>query len=125
MSPGRGIRPRLPDGVASAPSSGGPMFSTLLGVLPTVTAEGAAVTPSRDGTTDQDARSAADGDVQFVLGELAGTGLELLATGLFRPPIDLPASDVVRVWQSASAATDRPVKQVLRGPYSEGRDGPR
>lgn len=102
------------------------MFSTLLGLLPTVTGEAAADPPSRDAATSGlDGGSAIDGDVEFVLGELAGAGLELLATGLPRPAIESPASDVVRMWESASAATDRPVKQVLRGPYSEGRDGPR
>jgi hypothetical protein len=102
------------------------MFSTLLGLLPPVTAEAAAAPPRLDGATREHAAgSAADNDVEFVLGELAGTGLELLATGLPRPPIESPASEVVRLWQLASAATDRPVKQVLRGPYSEGRDGPR
>src|SRR5438094_288969 len=30
---------------------------------------------------------------------------------------------VVGAWRAAAAATDRPVKQVLAGPYSAGRDG--
>jgi len=102
------------------------MFSTLLGLLPPVTTEAAAAPALLDAPiTEHDAGSAAHDDVEFVLGELAGTGLELLATGLPRPAIGLPSGEVVRLWQAASAATDRPVKQVLAGPYSVGRDGPR
>jgi len=72
------------------------MFSTVLGVLP-----------------------------GLELAELTETGLELLATG--RPPLgaDAQPADVVATWGAAAAATDRPVKQVLAGPYSAGRDGSR
>ena len=81
------------------------MFSTLLGSLPRADAMG-----------ERDAA---------ILGELAGVGLELLATGA--PPADPSAepAEVVAMWQAAAGATDRPVKQVLLGPYSAGRDGPR
>ena len=76
------------------------MFSTLLGALPR---------PS-DGPGD-------------VLASLASTGLELLSTG--EPPAgaDQPPASVVAAWQAAAGATDRPVKQVLAGPYTAGRDG--
>jgi len=76
------------------------MFSTLLGALPR---------PS-DGPAD-------------ALASLASTGLELLSTG--EPPAgaeQAPAA-VVGAWRAAAGATDRPVKQVLAGPYSAGRDG--
>jgi methionine synthase II (cobalamin-independent) len=82
------------------------MFSTLLGSLPRADATG-------------------ERDAAVVLAELAGVGLELLATGA--PPADPSAepSEVVALWQAAAGATDRPVKQVLLGPYTAGRDGPR
>src|SRR6476646_6943088 len=88
--------PRLPDAVASAPPSGGPMFSTLLGPLPAI------------GVADIEA-----------------TGIELVATG--GPPSsggEEPAR-VVEAWRAATATNERAVKQVLAGPYSAGRDGPR
>jgi len=82
------------------------MFSTLLGSL-----------PPADGS---EAASQAT-----VLGELAGVGLELLATGA--PPADATSepAEIVAAWRVAADSTDRPVKQVLRGPYTAGRDGPR
>jgi methionine synthase II (cobalamin-independent) len=77
------------------------MFSTLLGVL-----------PPRDPASREG-----------VLRDLADVGLELAATG--EPPAGRDASpeNVVAAWLAASAATDVPVKQVLAGPYSAGRDG--
>lgn len=81
------------------------MFSTLLGLL-----------PSSDGSP---------ADQATVLGELAGVGLELLATGAPPPAVDAEPAEIVAEWRAAAAVTDRPVKQVLRGPYSAGRDGPR
>ena len=79
------------------------MFSTLLGSLPAL-----------------DHPNASPSDV---LGELAGAGLELLATGAEPPPADADPATVVGMWTAAAAATDRPVKQVLAGPYSAGRGG--
>jgi methionine synthase II (cobalamin-independent) len=91
------------------------MFSTLLGSLPPM---------SGDLEGDSDPERSTDGDLARLLGELAGTGLELLATG--RPASAArDADEVVAEWRAASAATDRPVKQVVLGPYSEGRDGDR
>jgi Cobalamin-independent synthase, N-terminal domain len=72
------------------------MFSTLLGPLPAIG-----------------------------LAEIEGTGLELLATGVAPAGADLAPGDVVDAWRAAADATGRPVKQVLAGPYSAGRDGPR
>jgi methionine synthase II (cobalamin-independent) len=60
-----------------------------------------------------------------LFGELAGAGLELLATGALPSAVDADPAAVARDWLSAAGATDRPVKQVLHGPYSAGRDGPR
>jgi hypothetical protein len=79
------------------------MFSTLLGVLP------AREPASVDGT----------------LRDLADVGLELPATG--EPPAgaDRGADAVVAAWRAAAAAVDVPVKQVIAGPYSAGRDGAR
>ena len=94
------------------------MFSTLLGPLPPVD-EGSVEVPRRTGGT---APSAAD--LAMVLGELAGAGLELLATGAPPPPTDADPAAVAQLWSDAARATDRPVKQVLHGPYSAGRDGP-
>jgi methionine synthase II (cobalamin-independent) len=82
------------------------MFSTLLGSLPRSDA------PAKD-------------DAATVLGELAGVGLELLATGAPPAHPDDEPSEVVGTWRAAAGVTDRPVKQVLLGPYSAGRDGPR
>jgi methionine synthase II (cobalamin-independent) len=81
------------------------MFSTVLGVLPPQGDEGPA------GPADR-------------LVELADTGLELLATG--EPPASagLGAAAIAEQWRAAAAGTDQPVKQVLEGPYSAGRDGP-
>jgi methionine synthase II (cobalamin-independent) len=76
------------------------MFSTLLGVLPP------REPASREG----------------VLRDLADVGIELAATG--EPPArpDDRPEDVVAAWRAASAAVDVPVKQVVAGPYSAGRD---
>jgi methionine synthase II (cobalamin-independent) len=85
------------------------MFSTLLGRLPSATGPG----------------DDAEADLATVLGDLAGVGLEFLATGGPRPDPDADPAVVVAAWEAAAAATDRPVKQVLQGPYSAGRDGSR
>src|SRR5262245_1791195 len=95
------MRPRLLDGVGSALPSGGPMFSTLLGVLP----------PREPASPEETLR------------DLADCGIELAATG--EPPAgaDRSADDVAAAWRAAAAAVDVPVKQVIAGPYSAGRDG--
>jgi methionine synthase II (cobalamin-independent) len=80
------------------------MFSTLLGPLPA---------PPGD-----DASSAA-----AVLAALDEIGLELVTTGAPPAAPDLPAADVVERWREAAAVSPRPVKQVLMGPYTAGRDG--
>src|SRR5689334_9879383 len=111
------------------------MFSTLLGVLPPGVPDGpevpstdppaaavlASVEPGRRGGEP----SNVEGRVDVVLGELAGAGLELLATGGPRPVADAAPDAVVDLWRVAAGATNRPVKQVLAGPYSAGRDGGR
>ncbi len=71
------------------------MFSTLLGALPAIG-----------------------------LADIEGTGLELLATGGAPAGPDRSPDDVAEAWAAAAATTERPVKQVLAGPYSAGRDGP-
>jgi methionine synthase II (cobalamin-independent) len=85
------------------------MFSTLLGTLP----------------ADPDhAAASAEERVRATLIDLEAAGLELLADGepfdTASPP--LPGA-VVDGWQRAAAATTRPVKVVLPGPYSAGRSG--
>jgi methionine synthase II (cobalamin-independent) len=77
------------------------MFSTLLGVL-----------PPRDPASPLDA-----------LRDVAEAGIELAATG--EPPAgpDADPDDVVAAWRAAAASVTVPVKQVLAGPYSAGRDG--
>jgi methionine synthase II (cobalamin-independent) len=62
-------------------------------------------------------------DQPDVLVALAETGLELLATGAAPAGGDEDPSAVVAGWQAAATATDRPVKQVVAGPYSAGRSG--
>src|SRR4051794_16720523 len=94
------------------------MFSTLLGRLPLGRVAGDGSGPDEAGDVDVAT------DPTLILHALATTGLELVATGTAAVP-DAEANDVVRTWQAAAAATDRPVKQVLAGPYSAGRDGPR
>jgi hypothetical protein len=79
------------------------MFATLLGGLP------------RPPSTDADGEDEA---VRAALGAQDRAGLELLADGSLRGG---PAT--VAHWQFAAAATQRPVKQVLTGPYSAGRAG--
>jgi len=79
------------------------MFATLLGGLP------------RPPSTDADGEDQA---VRAVLAAQDRAGLELLADGGFR---NGPAT--VAHWQFAAAATQRPVKQVLAGPYSAGQAG--
>src|SRR4051812_9505654 len=111
------------------------MFSTLLGVLPPGVPGGpevasidpaAAAVPCSAGPRPPQAESSnVEGRVDVVLGELAGAGLELLATGGPRPAADAEPGTVVGLWRAAAGATDRPVKQVLAGPYSAGRDGRR
>jgi methionine synthase II (cobalamin-independent) len=88
------------------------MFSTLLGALPPAAGGDS---PPRD----------PDAAVVQAIAELEATGLELLATGLPPASAELDPAEVVRTWRSAAGATSLPVKQVLAGPYSAGRDGPR
>jgi methionine synthase II (cobalamin-independent) len=88
------------------------MFSTLLGALPP--AVGSDSPPTGE-----------DAAVVATIAELEATGLELLATGLPPASAELDPADVVQRWLVASGATSLPVKQVLAGPYSAGRDGPR
>jgi methionine synthase II (cobalamin-independent) len=71
------------------------MFSTVLGPLPAVD-----------------------------LAELAAADLALLSTGV-ASPADAAPEDAVRAWEAAAGTADRPVKQILAGPYSTGRDGGR
>jgi 5-methyltetrahydropteroyltriglutamate--homocysteine methyltransferase len=79
------------------------MFATLLGGLPRP--------PSTDAAGEDEA-------IRAVLGAQDRAGLELLADGGLR---DGPAT--VAHWQFAAAATQRPVKQVLAGPYTAGHAG--
>jgi methionine synthase II (cobalamin-independent) len=72
------------------------MFSTLLGPLPAI-----------------------------AIADIEATGIELLATGGAAASGDDEAARVVEAWHAATGAAARPVKQVLAGPYSAGRDGPR
>lgn len=88
------------------------MFSTLLGALPPV--GGSGQHPTDDGAAAVE-----------TIAELEATGLELLATGLPPASPELDPADVVRAWRMAAGATSLPVKQVLAGPYSAGRDGSR
>jgi methionine synthase II (cobalamin-independent) len=88
------------------------VFSTLLGPLPPLTPADAAP-------------QTGPAQLTSILGELAGVGLELLATGAPPSSPDAAPTDVVAAWAAAASATDRPVKQVLIGPYSAGRSGGR
>ena len=72
------------------------MFSTLLGPLPAI-----------------------------AIADIEATGIELLATGGAPASGDEEPARVVEAWRAATGASDRAVKQVLAGPYSAGRDGPR
>jgi methionine synthase II (cobalamin-independent) len=85
------------------------MFSTLLGALP----------PDPDHAT-----ASVEDRIRHTLADLETTGLELLADG---ESLDLetpPSPDaVVESWRRAAAATERPVKAVLPGPYSAARSG--
>jgi methionine synthase II (cobalamin-independent) len=83
------------------------MFSTLLGMLP----------PAEHGGDSTSGHHVA------VLTGLADVGLELVTTGDAPAGPDRSPEEVVAAWLVASAATDAPVKQVLAGPYSAGRDG--
>jgi methionine synthase II (cobalamin-independent) len=83
------------------------MFSTLLGTLP----------PAEHGGDSTSGHHVA------VLTGLADVGLELVTTGDAPAGPDRSPEDVVAAWLLASAAVDAPVKQVLAGPYSAGRDG--
>jgi methionine synthase II (cobalamin-independent) len=87
------------------------MFSTLLGALP---------------PDPGDAGATADERIRDTIIDLEATGLELLAAD---EPLDMSQPQepavVVEGWRHASAATTRPVKQVLPGPYSAGRAGNR
>jgi methionine synthase II (cobalamin-independent) len=79
------------------------MFATLLGALPRP--------PSTLATDD-------DGAVRAALEAQEAAGLELLSDGRLRP-----RQPTVADWQRDAAATARPVKQTLTGPYTAGRDG--
>ncbi len=72
------------------------MFSTLLGPLPSI-----------------------------AIADIASTDIELIATGEAAASGDVDPGRIVDAWRAAAGAVDRPVKQVLAGPYSAGRDGPR
>jgi len=89
------------------------MFSTLLGALP--------VPPGVAERGDEAPR--ADEGMRAVLAELDGIGLELVTTGAGSSRPDVPASEVADGWARAAALSASPVKQVLAGPYSAGRDG--
>jgi methionine synthase II (cobalamin-independent) len=78
------------------------MFATLLGALPPP--------PSTVATSDDDA-------VRVALEAQEAAGLELLSDGRLRP-----RQPTVADWRRAAAATDRPVKQTLTGPYTTARD---
>ncbi len=83
------------------------MFSTLLGTLPPA---------AHDGETSS-------GHHVAVLTELADLGLDLVTTGAAPIGPETTPDDAVAGWLVASAAVNVPVKQVLVGPYSAGRDG--
>jgi methionine synthase II (cobalamin-independent) len=72
------------------------MFSTLLGPLPAI-----------------------------AIADIEATGIELLATGAPPASGDEEPASVVAAWRAVGDASERAVKQVLAGPYSAGRDGPR
>jgi methionine synthase II (cobalamin-independent) len=78
------------------------MFATLLGALPRP--------PSTVATSDDEA-------VRAALAAQEAAGLELLSDGRLRPGEPTAAR-----WRLAAAATNRPVKQTLTGPYTAGRD---
>jgi methionine synthase II (cobalamin-independent) len=83
------------------------MFATLLGALPP--------DPDLAGGT-------AEERIRPTVVDLETAGLELLSDG---EPLDVTAppgpAAVVDGWRRATAATSRPVKQVLAGPYSASR----
>jgi methionine synthase II (cobalamin-independent) len=81
------------------------LFSTLLGILPPRE-------PASSGTSSGD-----------VLRDLVDVGLELPATGSAPASADRAPDEIVAAWRAASAAVEVPVKQVIAGPYSAGRDG--
>ena len=89
------------------------MFSTLLGALPGPPVGALA---GEDGTSDR---------TVAILHELDAIGLELVTTGTDPVAAETPAMDVVAAWLRAASLTERPVKAVLAGPYSAGRDGDR
>jgi methionine synthase II (cobalamin-independent) len=72
------------------------MFSTLLGPLPPI-----------------------------AIADIEATGIELVATGAPPSSGDEEPARVVEAWRAVTSTSERPVKPVLAGPYSEGRDGPR
>ena len=83
------------------------MFSTVLGALPP--------DPDRAGAP-------AEERIRDTLAEIEATGLELAADGEpFDPTAPPSPGIVVDRWRLASAATTRPVKAVLPGPYSAAR----
>jgi methionine synthase II (cobalamin-independent) len=86
------------------------MFSTLLGPLP--------APPGADATSAGDSAD----PVAVVLAALDEIGLELVTTGAPSASPDLAAADIVEGWREAAALSARPVKQVLMGPYTAGRD---
>ena len=86
------------------------MFSTLLGPLP--------APPGGDASS----AGAGAGAAAAVLAALDEIGLELVTTGAPSAAPDRSAAEVVEGWRAAAALSARPVKQVLLGPYTAGRD---
>ncbi len=86
------------------------MFSTLLGPLP------------RD--PEADPASPADA-IRDDLADLDAAGLELVSIGLPAGGVAPDVEAIVAAWRAVADQTRLPVKQVLAGPYSAGRRGPR
>ena len=89
------------------------MFSTVLGPLPEL--------PGDAGASGHNAGGTSFGDR---LADLESIGLELVPSGPLPAPVAAAPDATVAGWLAAASATERPVKQVLAGPYSAGRDGP-
>jgi hypothetical protein len=91
----------LPATVRRSAPARGAVFSTILGALP----------PIPDATIEE--------TIERNVIDLEGVGLELLADGL--PPASpaaATAESVVARWRAAAAATSRPVKASVVGPFS-------
>lgn len=120
------------------------MFSTLLGALPPLPDPVAAGATGAASVADTDhAASAAGADHAAIaagtmavgaiadgvadgIADLEAVGLELLSTGMAPAGgARLDPARVVDAWRAVAGATQRPVKQVLAGPYSAGRRGSR